>query len=116
MSSQLLAAIDLGTNTARLLIGFISDGKVMRTHVLRRITRLGGGFTKSSGISLEARQRTIAAMQEFAASIAVFKPVRLKAVATSAVRDAANGREFVVKCWKRPAFNSKSLMEMMKGE
>jgi exopolyphosphatase/guanosine-5'-triphosphate,3'-diphosphate pyrophosphatase len=94
MSGELLAAIDLGTNTARLLIGSATDGKVTRSRVLRRITRLGGGFTKTSGISREARQRTVAAMKEFAATIELFRPVRLKAVATSAVRDAANGPEF----------------------
>lgn len=94
MNRQKLAAIDLGTNTARLLIGSVTDGKISRVHLDRRITRLGGGFSKEAGISPAARLRTVAAMKEFAAAIAIFKPAKLLAVATSAVRDAANGRDF----------------------
>ena len=94
MNRQQLAAIDLGTNTARLLIGSVTDGQVSRDHLVRKITRLGGGFTKEGGISAEARLRTVAALKEFAVAIALFRPARIMAVATSAVRDAANGLEF----------------------
>jgi len=89
-----LAAIDLGTNTARLLIGTIDDSGITRQQVLRRITRLGGGFTKQHGISVEARARTVAAMQEFAAAIRLNGVKHVRAVATSAVRDAPNGADF----------------------
>jgi exopolyphosphatase/guanosine-5'-triphosphate,3'-diphosphate pyrophosphatase len=112
MSRELLASIDLGTNTARLLIGSVTDGKVTRCHIVRRITRLGGGFTKTSGISDEARQRSVAAMKEFAESIAAFRPVRLKAVTTSAVRDAANGREFCHKVLEETGIE----LEIISGE
>ncbi len=92
---HLLAAIDLGTNTARLLIGrHLPDGTVQPVTVSRRITRLGGGFTRESGISPEARERTLAALHEFAAEMKRHDVQHLRAVATSAVRDAANGKEF----------------------
>ena len=92
---DLLAAIDLGTNTARLLIGESRpDGTVLQHFIRRRITRLGGGFTREYGISPEARDRTLAALQEFAADMAQHNVSRVRAVATSAVRDAANGKEF----------------------
>ncbi|HEX9024206.1 MAG TPA: exopolyphosphatase, partial [Geobacteraceae bacterium] len=90
-----LAAIDLGTNTARLLIGNISqEGRVTPLVYMRRITRLGGGFTRERGISAEARERTAAALCEFAAEMERRGVARTRAVATSAVRDAANGEEF----------------------
>lgn len=88
--SQFTAAIDLGTNTARLLVGHIENGKVVRKLIARRITRLGGGFSKETGISREAADRTVAAMKEFAAILSKYEVVKLKAVATSAVRDAVN--------------------------
>lgn len=88
------AAIDLGTNTARLLIGRVFDGNIDRTHISRRITRLGGGFTAERGISEEAAERSIAALTEFSEELAKYPDVKLRGVATSAVRDAVNGREF----------------------
>lgn len=95
MSEQRLAAIDLGTNTARLLIGTVgSDGTIVPDLVVRRITRLGGGFTRERGISPEARERTVAALREFSAEIRRLGAVSVLATATSAVRDAVNGAEF----------------------
>ena len=87
-----VAAIDLGTNTARLLIATL---KPYRQIMLRRtITRLGGGFTRETGLSAEAMGRSLAALAGFAAEIARHGVTRVRAVATSAVRDAANGKEF----------------------
>jgi exopolyphosphatase/guanosine-5'-triphosphate,3'-diphosphate pyrophosphatase len=94
MISEPLAAIDLGTNTARLLIGRVEDGTIVRQRVMRQITRLGGGFCRDHGISPEARQRTVAAMHEFAEAIREHGVRHVRAVATSAVRDAANGDDF----------------------
>lgn len=94
MSSETLAAIDLGTNTARLLIGRIEGGNIARELVMRRITRLGGGFCREKGIAVEARERTVAAMHEFAGAIREYGVRHVKAVATSAVRDAVNGVDF----------------------
>lgn len=90
-----VAAIDLGTNTARLLIA--SRAPYRQILLNRTITRLGGGFTREHGLSEEAQLRSVAALKEFAALIAQHKVVRLRAVATSAVRDARNGAEFVAR-------------------
>jgi exopolyphosphatase/guanosine-5'-triphosphate,3'-diphosphate pyrophosphatase len=90
-----VAAIDLGTNTARLLIGRRArDGRILPLLVKRRITRLGGGFDKKTGISHEAWQRTVTALLDFAEEIRGHGVARVRAVATSAVRDAANGEAF----------------------
>lgn len=89
------AAIDLGTNTARLLISHVDDaGLITPVIYMRRITRLGGGFTKEHGISPEASERTVEALREFAAEIKRHNVAQVRAVATSAVRDAVNGNEF----------------------
>lgn len=90
--NQPVAAIDLGTNTARLLI---ATGNPYRQILLKRtITRLGGGFTRASGLSEEAMERSLAALKEFAREIARHRATRVRAVATSAVRDAVNGKYF----------------------
>ncbi len=88
------AAIDLGTNTARLLIGHVSDGKLQQICLKRVIVRLGGGFTRERGISDEACDRAIAALTDFAGEMRRYDVTTVRAVATSAVRDAINGPAF----------------------
>jgi len=89
------AAIDLGTNTARLFIGSLAgDGQLQPLVVRREIVRLGGGFTESAGISAEAWQRALGALVAFAADLRQYPVIRVRAVATSAVRDAMNGPAF----------------------
>ncbi|WP_136513474.1 Ppx/GppA phosphatase family protein [Geomonas edaphica] len=87
-----VASIDLGTNTARLLIA--SRDPYRQILLKRIITRLGGGFTREFGLSEEAQLRSLAALKEFAADMATHGVRRVRAVATSAVRDAKNGAEF----------------------
>jgi exopolyphosphatase/guanosine-5'-triphosphate,3'-diphosphate pyrophosphatase len=89
-----LASIDLGTNTVRLLIATEGENGLAPLLVKRRITRLGGGFTDASGISAAAQARTVAALEEFSSDLARYSVLRLRAVATSAVRDAVNGADF----------------------
>ncbi len=91
--NQTVAAIDLGTNTARLLI---AGRDPYRQILLKRIiTRLGGGFTRERGLSEEAQLRSIEALKEFALDMSQHGVERLRGVATSAVRDARNGGDFV---------------------
>lgn len=94
MLPQTFASIDLGTNTARLLIGRVDGEEVVPLVVKRQITRLGGGFTRERGISEEAWQRSRDALIGFAEEMRRAGVCRARAVATSAVRDAANGPAF----------------------
>ena len=90
-----IAAIDLGTNTSRLLIGFIEPSRCIRPVMIRRwITRLGGGFTREAGLAVDARERTVNALTDFAEEMKRHGVTRVWAVATSAVRDAVNGKSF----------------------
>lgn len=97
--SNYSAAIDLGTNTARLLIVDCLPLGMTPILVEREIVRLGGGFTDESGLSAEAFQRGLACMRRFSNIIVSHKVSRVKACATSAVRDAVNRLEFVEKIY-----------------
>jgi len=91
-----IASIDLGTNTFRLLIAETSGDGVKRLHVQRTVTRLGGGFVDSNmSIPQASLDRALGALIEFSETINSFGVERVRAVATSVVRRAANGREFV---------------------
>lgn len=107
-----VASIDLGTNTARLLIGRTERGRIEHQLVKRHITRLGGGFTRETGISPEAWGRSLAALADFAKEMRRAGVARVRAVATSAVRDAANGASFCAEVVARTGIS----LEVIDGE
>lgn len=93
-----LAAIDIGTNSVKLLIGRVTGQRV--TPLLHRsvITRLGEGLQASGAISDEAADRTIAALTEFRTLAEDRGAEKLAAVGTLTLRAAKNGRAFVRRC------------------
>jgi exopolyphosphatase / guanosine-5'-triphosphate,3'-diphosphate pyrophosphatase len=94
--SRRIAAIDFGTNTARLLIAdLFDDGRFEQVALKRTIVRLGGGFSREAGLAEDAMQRASACLHDFAETIRQHSVDTIRAVGTSAVRDAANGPVFV---------------------
>lgn len=91
-----IAAIDFGTNTARLLIAVACEGGGFEhVRLEREIVRMGGGFSREQGLSPEALRRGMECLTRFAAIMGEHGVSRARAVATSAVRDAVNGPAFV---------------------
>lgn len=86
-----VAAIDIGTNTVRLLIQSFEGAQLAREVA---ITRLGQGVDVSGALALDAMARTLAAIERYATLIAEHRPERLRIIATSAARDAKNRDEF----------------------
>src|SRR5437763_5720996 len=89
------AVVDIGTNSTRLLLAEIRDGRV--GEILERrteITRLGAGVDADGRLSDEAMQRVYSVLDEYGKLIERHGADRAVAVLTSAVRDAANGEEF----------------------
>lgn len=93
----MLAAIDAGSNTLRLLIGEVSAGKVVPLLYDRQICRLAGGFKEDQGLSPEAMERTLAAFNRFAVICQKNRARKVRAVGTAAFRQALNGEEFAGK-------------------
>lgn len=87
-----VAAIDCGTNATRLLIARRLGKDVIRE---TRITRLGQGVDRDGLLAVEAMQRTLDALRDYRRKIDKLGVVRGRMVATSAVRDAANGADFL---------------------
>jgi len=86
-----VAAIDIGTNTVRLLIQSI-DGMQLAREVA--ITRLGQGVDIAGALAPEAMARTLQAIDRYGELIAQHQPQRLRVIATSAARDAQNRETF----------------------
>lgn len=97
--NKFCAAIDFGTNTARLLIAEQVSGKLVPVLVKREVVRLGGGFTDEFGLSEEACQRGLACLKNFSGIISDYGVRDVRASATSAVRDAVNGSTFVAQVY-----------------
>jgi exopolyphosphatase / guanosine-5'-triphosphate,3'-diphosphate pyrophosphatase len=92
-----VAAIDCGTNSVRLLVADVpEDGGAALTEVVRRmeIVRLGEAVDRTGRLAPQAIERTRVALAGYAAEIRELGAERVRMVATSASRDAANADEF----------------------
>ncbi|MFD1811314.1 exopolyphosphatase [Rhodococcus gannanensis] len=90
-----VAAIDCGTNSIRLLVADADDNGVL-TDVARemRVNRLGQGVDATGRFAPEAIERTRVALEEYAGMIRETGATKVRMVATSATRDAANREDF----------------------
>jgi exopolyphosphatase/guanosine-5'-triphosphate,3'-diphosphate pyrophosphatase len=88
------AAIDIGTNSMRLLIVDDEGHDLVR---LAKVTGLGRGTDASGKLSDEAIERTIVVFEEFGRLCDEHGVDRRRAVATSATRDAGNRDEFLAR-------------------
>jgi exopolyphosphatase/guanosine-5'-triphosphate,3'-diphosphate pyrophosphatase len=87
-----VAALDCGTNSTRLLI-ISGDGETLSR--LMRITRLGQGVDATQHLDETAIQRTVDVLADYRRQMDEFGVGRARLVATSAVRDAENGQQFL---------------------
>ena len=84
--------MDCGTNSTRLLI--VNDDGSTHLRVMR-ITRLGEGVDATGTLGREAVERTVAVLSEYRHLIDDAAVTAARLVATSAVRDAENGEDFL---------------------
>ena len=98
-----LAAIDIGTNTFRLLVAEVHPDSAKKNYSIkvisskRVITRLGDGIIHNGSIHEEAVTRSIKTLKQFSRIISRHKVDKISAVATSALREATNRRDFMNK-------------------
>jgi exopolyphosphatase/guanosine-5'-triphosphate,3'-diphosphate pyrophosphatase len=92
---RIIGAIDVGTNAVRLEISRVhADGSLETLHQERDPIRPGEGVFVTGRIRPEVEDRLVATMRRYAALCRRYR-ARVRAVATSAMRDAKNGREVV---------------------
>lgn len=103
MKTKPLAAIDIGTNTFRLLIAKVkpevhkNNYNIKEIYSERIITRLGQGISESGSIKKGAITRSIIVLKKFSDIISHHHVYKTSAVATGALRDAKNSDEFLKK-------------------
>lgn len=92
-----VAAVDIGTNSVRLLVADIDggpDGTLSTVDRRMHITRLGQGVDATHQLAPEAIERTAAVLREYRDAIRAAEVRATRATATSAARDATNREEF----------------------
>jgi exopolyphosphatase/guanosine-5'-triphosphate,3'-diphosphate pyrophosphatase len=93
-----LAAVDVGTNTIRMIVAVVDDAHNLAVvDSGREMARLGQGLVHTGRLSEAAMARASVTLARFARAIREHAPDGLTAVATSAVREASNGPEFVAR-------------------
>jgi exopolyphosphatase/guanosine-5'-triphosphate,3'-diphosphate pyrophosphatase len=104
-----VAVIDLGSNSTRLFVADVEDGNVTPIERRSTVTRLGRGVDLSGRLAAEAIEATCAAVAPYVATLQELGAERVDAIATSAVRDAANGSAFVAELRERFALSARVL-------
>ena len=96
MTPTRLAAVDVGTNSTRLLVADVAGGAIVATHAREMvITRLGKGVDRAGRFDPEALARTLEVLAGYAETCRRLGVTRRRVVATSATRDAADRRAFL---------------------
>ncbi len=90
-----VAVVDLGTNTCRLFLARVEDGCVLQDARVTTVVRLGQGVDKYGRLHPDAVARTHACLSEYAPRIEAYGPERRLLIATSVLRDATDGRQFL---------------------
>lgn len=95
MPTEPIAAIDLGSNTLRLLVGVLRQGRMDRLLQRQVVTRLGEGLSSGCPLSRQAAERTRLALEKLAGEIRGLGVRRTLLGATMAVRQASDGADFL---------------------
>jgi exopolyphosphatase / guanosine-5'-triphosphate,3'-diphosphate pyrophosphatase len=96
-----VAVIDLGTNSTRLLVADVEEGRLQEVERRTVVTSLGRGVDLTEKICSDAIEDVCAAVADFKAQYEELGAERVAAIATSAVRDAANGEVFIAELRER---------------
>src|ERR1700710_2823857 len=99
MAEQRTAVIDLGSNSFRLVVFTSADGWWKRTDEIYLAVRVGEGLDASGELGRKPMQRALEAAEVFAhfCKATGIDEVDIRAVATSAIRDARNQQAFLAR-------------------
>ena len=93
-----VAVVDIGTNSTRLLVADVAeDGRLTELERRTKVTRLGDRLDETGVLSEDAMGRVLSTLTEYRAIVEERHAERARAVLTSAVRDAANGDDFLAR-------------------
>jgi exopolyphosphatase / guanosine-5'-triphosphate,3'-diphosphate pyrophosphatase len=101
-----IAVVDIGTNSTRLLVADVENGRVDELERDSTVTRLGRGVDTSRQLSAEAIENVCDAVGDYIGRYEALGAERVVAIATSAVRDAENSGMFMAELRERFALDA----------
>ena len=104
-----VAVVDIGTNSTRLLVADVADGQVSQLERRSTVTRLGRGVDTSGQLAGEAVEEVCHTVAEYIETYESLAAERVIAIATSAVRDAANSGAFIAELRERFGLDARIL-------
>jgi len=93
--SDLLAAVDLGSNSFHLQVGRVSDGQIYPLDTLREVVRLGAGLTSEKRIDRATQERALEALERIGERLRGLPKSAVRAVGTNTLRVAKNAPQFL---------------------
>lgn len=93
-SEQILAAIDIGSNSFHLAVGRLDHGEVRTLLSLSEKVQLAGGFDDNDCLNLTVMERGLHCLRRFCGYLEGIKKDNIRIVATNALRKAQNSHEF----------------------
>lgn len=109
---MLLSSIDVGSNTIRLLIGRVENRKIIRLRTGMVITRLAAGIGETGLLNADNMEKSVSVLKAFSDIISVYGISHIRAVGTSALREAKNSEEFMRRVLSETGIN----IEVISGE
>jgi exopolyphosphatase/guanosine-5'-triphosphate,3'-diphosphate pyrophosphatase len=104
-----VGVVDIGTNSTRLLVADVEDGRVVEVDRRTEVTRLGEGVDSTGRLGDEPVRRVLATLDRYHEAIQGLECDVTTAVLTSAVRDAQNGPEFTVLVRERYGLDARTI-------
>lgn len=109
---MLLSSIDVGSNTIRLLIGRVENRRITRLRTGMVITRLAAGIGETGLLNADNMEKSVSVLKAFSDIISVYGISHIRAVGTSALREAENSEEFMRRVLSETGIN----IEVISGE
>jgi exopolyphosphatase/guanosine-5'-triphosphate,3'-diphosphate pyrophosphatase len=95
-SAKTVAAIDVGANSLRMVIAeVLADGRIEILERLQRAARLGQDTFRRGRLGAASMRTALAILRDFRELLGLYRVERIRAVATSAVREAGNADTFL---------------------
>jgi len=93
---ELVAAIDLGSNSFHMIVASPRQGEMVVVDRLREMVRLAAGLSPARHLTDEAQQKALDCLQRFGQRLRNMPPGSVRAVGTNTLRVARNAEQFLV--------------------
>lgn len=100
-----ISVIDVGSNTLRLLIGNIQNGKINRIYSDRVVTKLGKNFLKTKKLNKKASEKSVDTLLKFKVTSELYGSKIIIPIGTGVLREAEDTKLFSKKIYERTGLN-----------